>query len=152
MTDTWMNVESLIKQFLLNLQALNKCMKDDQRYFSTNDLLALEQSDLEKGRINTILVETMNRLDSSLLNIGATGDLFTALSNFASTLDISRQSIVRDLNQKIQEEYQTGVQLMQLNRHVVDANLLYIKDVVNHFTQGAPLEKNHTYDETGAIL
>lgn len=145
------DIELLLSNFLRDLQALNQCMRDDQHYFSKNDFLALEQSDLEKARINADLTETIDAIVVHFSNTNSAGDLFSMIGQYASSLDTNRKSKLVCLNQQIQDEYQAGVQLMHLNRHVVDINLQYVKNMVSYVMQGTPSEKNHTYNETGAI-
>lgn len=151
MTQLANDIELLLNTFLLNLQALNQCMRDDQRYFSKNDFLALEQSDLEKARINADLVKTIEAIAEHFSNTNSAGDLFSMIGQYASSFDANRKSKWGCLNQQIQDEYQAGVQLMHLNRHVVDINLQYVRNMVSYVMQGTPSEKNHIYNETGAI-
>lgn len=144
-------MKSLLLGFRDNLQKLNHCMLNDQRYFSTNDLAALEESDLNKLHINNDIRALIERLSNNITIKGYEGDLFTKLSHYAAALTPETHAEIQELISVLHQEYKAGIQLINLNRYVINSNLNYVKELISHLTQ-TPLDKNNTtYDQSGVI-
>ncbi|MFI4919425.1 MAG: hypothetical protein ACHP65_07705 [Legionellales bacterium] len=145
-------IECLVKDFLACLCLLNQCMLEDQSHFSVNDFVALEQSDLSKSQLNANLRILIDQLAAHAAITGLAGDLFEKLSSYADTLAAHQQSVLLELIHSLRKEYQTGLQLMHLNRQVVHANLTYVKELFSHLTQSPPCSKSTVYDQSAAII
>jgi aspartokinase len=151
MKQDFIEIETLLTDFIAHLRVLNQCMLDDQRLFSTDDLAALEKSDSYKLEVNSHLKLLIDQLMEHAGIKEFTGDLFVKLASYAETLDASYKPKFTELVEVLGEEYKAGLQLMYTNRQVVNANLMNVKELLSHLTQ-TPLDAtNTTYDQSGII-
>lgn len=151
MNDDFVVIDCLVSEFVLQNKALNQCMLDDQHYFSNNDLLSLEQSDLKKTEIQAALIGLMHQFDNHPAFKVTYGDLFVKLSYYAGTLSEPKQTILLEHIQQMREEYTTGLRLVLMNRQIVNTNLGYMKDIISQLTHSPKRVDSTTYDHTGAI-
>lgn len=144
-------IETLLIDFIAHLQILNQCMLEDQGLFSNDDLAALEKNDAYKLQVNSHLKLLIEQLLEHAAIKEFTGDLFVKLSSYTETLDAHHQPGFIELIETLSEEYKAGLQLMYINRQVVNANLTNVKELISHLTQNTVDPKSTTYDQSGII-
>lgn len=118
MNQDYLEVESLVIDFIMDHQALNQCIQDEQRFISANDFHSLEQSYFKKNQIHKTINQTIHKLQSRLNPLVSYGDLFVKLSYYAGTLDSRNQATLLNLIQRLRETYKAGLQLEQSHRSI----------------------------------
>jgi flagellar biosynthesis/type III secretory pathway chaperone len=147
----FLEVKQLVTDCITYTQSLNEHMQADHAYFSTQDLTALEQSDLKKSDIQAALSNLIEQLENHFALQSSDHDLWSKLSHYASQLDWIRQTQLSTLIQSLRQAYNSGLRLALINRQVVNANLTHLKTIISQLTQSSTDINSATYDHTGAL-
>lgn len=149
--DAFNDIIQLVEACVVETQALNQCLKNDQHYLKMNDLISMEQSDANKESIHQRLSGHFQQLvQHAVLNLSY-GDLFVKLSYYAGGRETAQQNQLLTLIQQLREAYMTSAGLLQVNKQVVNANLAYVKDVISQLTQSDTRISKNTYSQAGVL-
>ncbi len=123
MSHDYMEIEQLVNHLILNNRALNQCIREEQRCYSANDDLGIEQVYSHKVKLNDDLKHLLRRLNSHLVDTVNYGDFLVKLSFYAGTLDARNQANLLNLIQCLREEYKIRLQLLQFNQRGANSKI-----------------------------
>jgi hypothetical protein len=147
------NLMNLVKQFTNQTRALTKLLVEEREYFKRNDLVGIEESNIKKSQANEHLRNSIIKIRNSLPQSYIDGsNLNDRLNQYAMTLAVKDKNKLLSLLSAMQDEISNYNQEMTVNRHVINANLAYLKDIfltlINHKTTEEP---QPTYDSSGLL-
>ena len=122
-------IRPLINGLLQHSRLLAEHLKLDQSYLQSNNISLIEENNTKKIEVNNALLEIINKLDSSSLLATYSGHLFERVQQYAESLAINDKKWLQNQLKTLKEEILSYNQIMQVNRTIVNANLLHSKDL-----------------------
>lgn len=143
---------TLLNDFIANTRKLTVLLEDDAEYFKTNNVSCIEENNSKKNTIN----EELQGIAQTLLEIPSLmachGTVYERLLQHATLMPVSKKNELGKLLGKLTVEITHYDKIVATNRHVLNYNLSYIKDILFALVHNKVKEASETtYDHLGAL-
>lgn len=143
---------ALVNDFIQQTRTLIYLMQEDAEYFKTNDLLSLEDNAVKKAQANDRIIAVVAHLSQMPALLASQGNLYEKLLQHVACMPMPQRDELDVLLYSLYDELARYSQLMTINRHLINANMAYIKDIffaiVNHKVKE---EAQPVYDRLGLL-
>lgn len=142
----------LLHEFIAHTRKLTLLLKDDAESFKRNNLISIEENNLKKMDINNDLQEIVKELLAIPSLTACHGTVYERLLQHAASMSVSKQNELGKLLGKMTVEITHYDKTVATNKHVLNYNLSYIKDILFALVHNKVKETSETtYDRLGAL-
>ena len=136
-----------LKSLIEDLSALNTLLKEDQAFFSQNDIPAVQQSDEKK---QTLLMNVANQVQAiQKMMPKMQGGFIQNLRDYAQQFASHQQSTTDALIASLQTQLTQGYESLIINNKIVVMNLNYLKNIWDRIMALSP-ENQAAYEKPQA--
>lgn len=143
---------NLLNDFIDQTRQLTSLLEDDSECFKKNNVSGIEENNIKKNNINNQLHNIVKSLLAIPSLAACQGTIYERLLQYAATMPVSKKNELGKLLGKMTVEITHYDKIVATNRHVLNYNLNYIKDILFALVHNKVKETSETtYDHLGAL-
>lgn len=150
--DNDVKILNLLNDFIDQTRQLASSLEDDAECFKKNLVSGIEENNIKKNNINNQLHDIVKALLEIPSLAACKGTIYERLLQHAASMSVSNKNELGKLLGKMTVEITHYDKIVATNRHVLNYNLSYIKDILFALVHNKVKESSETtYDHMGAL-
>jgi hypothetical protein len=143
---------TLVNDFIIYTRSLNALLEDDACYFKRNDVSGIEENNVKKNEINSLLEKVVAELLALPPLAVCHGTINERLFQYVATMSETNKVAFEELLSTMAFEIAHYRKLISINKQVINFNLSYIKDLLLAIVHNKTNDDSEiTYDRLGAL-
>lgn len=150
--DNDVKILNFLNDFIDHTRQLTALLENDADCFKKNNVSGIEENNIKKNDINNQLHDIVKMLLAIPSLAACHGTIYERLLQHATTMPVSKKNELGKLLGTMTVEITHYDKIVATNRHVLNYNLSYIKDVLFALVHNKVKESSETtYDRMGAL-